>query len=257
MDTLRADRLGCYGAAAAASPRIDALAAQGVVFDNAACPMPLTRPSHFSMMTGLYPRRARRREQPGRAAASRRSRWRRSFRRRVPHRGFRRRAAAGRRVRRRPGVRACWRRRPVRPGRRTRWRAGPSAGWARRRRAPRAVLPLGPPVRPAHALRASAGVRCRAAEDARRPRPGRGVLAGLTALAGGRAARSRGRRSGARCALYDGEVAFADQWVGRLLDAWTAGRTALRPRWPSPPTTASASTTASTSSTRTASTTAR
>jgi arylsulfatase A-like enzyme len=56
IDTLRADRLGCYGAAAAASPRIDALAASGVVFDNAACPMPVTRPSHFSMLTGLYPR---------------------------------------------------------------------------------------------------------------------------------------------------------------------------------------------------------
>ena len=56
IDTLRADRLGCYGAATGSSPRIDALAASGVVFDNAACPMPLTRPSHFSMMTGLYPR---------------------------------------------------------------------------------------------------------------------------------------------------------------------------------------------------------
>jgi arylsulfatase A-like enzyme len=56
IDTLRADRLGCYGAASGSSPRLDALAASGVVFDDAACPMPLTRPSHFSMMTGLYPR---------------------------------------------------------------------------------------------------------------------------------------------------------------------------------------------------------
>jgi arylsulfatase A-like enzyme len=56
IDTLRADRLGCYGSTTGSSPRIDALAASGLVFDNAACPMPLTRPSHFSMMTGLYPR---------------------------------------------------------------------------------------------------------------------------------------------------------------------------------------------------------
>jgi arylsulfatase A-like enzyme len=56
VDTLRADRLGCYGGAGAATPRIDALAASGILFENAACPMPMTRPSHFSMLTGLFPR---------------------------------------------------------------------------------------------------------------------------------------------------------------------------------------------------------
>ncbi len=56
IDTLRADHLGCYGAPGAATPSIDALAASGVLFESAACPMPLTRPSHFSLMTALYPR---------------------------------------------------------------------------------------------------------------------------------------------------------------------------------------------------------
>ena len=49
IDTLRADHLGCYGGKSAATPTIDALAARGVRFDNAACPTPLTRPSISSM----------------------------------------------------------------------------------------------------------------------------------------------------------------------------------------------------------------
>jgi choline-sulfatase len=55
VDTLRADRLGCYGGAVP-TPNIDRLAREGLVFDNAACPMPQTRPSHFSILTSLYPR---------------------------------------------------------------------------------------------------------------------------------------------------------------------------------------------------------
>jgi arylsulfatase A-like enzyme len=55
IDTLRADHLGAYDAASS-TPRIDALAAEGAVFERAAAPMPLTRPSHFSMLTALYPR---------------------------------------------------------------------------------------------------------------------------------------------------------------------------------------------------------
>jgi choline-sulfatase len=55
IDTLRADRLGCYGGTVK-TPNIDRLAREGLVFDNAACPMPQTRPSHFSIMTSLYPR---------------------------------------------------------------------------------------------------------------------------------------------------------------------------------------------------------
>ena len=36
---------GCYGDAAASTPYLDRLAAQGVVFDNAYCPSPLCVPS--------------------------------------------------------------------------------------------------------------------------------------------------------------------------------------------------------------------
>ena len=41
VDTLRADRLGCYGHAAARTPNIDALAQRGVRFDQAVCSAPI------------------------------------------------------------------------------------------------------------------------------------------------------------------------------------------------------------------------
>jgi arylsulfatase A-like enzyme/predicted Zn-dependent protease len=55
LDTTRADRLGCYGDAGASTPGIDGLAARGVLFSQAAAPAPLTLPSHSSIMTGTYP----------------------------------------------------------------------------------------------------------------------------------------------------------------------------------------------------------
>jgi arylsulfatase A-like enzyme/tetratricopeptide (TPR) repeat protein len=55
LDTTRADRIGCYGHAAAQTPSIDALANSGVLFRRAYCQVPLTLPSHSSMMTGTYP----------------------------------------------------------------------------------------------------------------------------------------------------------------------------------------------------------
>lgn len=55
LDTTRADHLGCYGSAVAATPTLDALAARGVLFERAYAPAPLTLPSHASMFTGLYP----------------------------------------------------------------------------------------------------------------------------------------------------------------------------------------------------------
>ena len=57
IDTLRADHLGCYGYDRATSPSIDAVAAGGVVFDDASATSPWTKPSHASLLTGLYPRR--------------------------------------------------------------------------------------------------------------------------------------------------------------------------------------------------------
>jgi tetratricopeptide (TPR) repeat protein len=52
IDTLRADRLGCYGRAAAGTPAWDALAAGGVRFDEAQTTSPLTLPAHTSLLAG-------------------------------------------------------------------------------------------------------------------------------------------------------------------------------------------------------------
>ncbi len=57
LDTTRADHLGCYGAARAATPNIDALARNGVRFTQAQSPVPLTLPSHASLFSGRVPRR--------------------------------------------------------------------------------------------------------------------------------------------------------------------------------------------------------
>lgn len=56
LDTTRADRIGCYGYNPAATPTLDALAARGVLFENAFAQVPLTLPSHCSILTGRYPR---------------------------------------------------------------------------------------------------------------------------------------------------------------------------------------------------------
>ena len=55
LDTTRADRIGCYGAKDVATPRLDALAARGARFDNAVTVAPLTLPAHCSLFTGLLP----------------------------------------------------------------------------------------------------------------------------------------------------------------------------------------------------------
>ncbi len=55
IDTLRADHLGCYGHAGAATPTLDALAARGVRFATAIAHVPLTGPSHASILTGRTP----------------------------------------------------------------------------------------------------------------------------------------------------------------------------------------------------------
>lgn len=55
LDTTRADHLGCYGYPRARTPALDALARSGVTFTRTYCNVPLTLPSHATMMTGLYP----------------------------------------------------------------------------------------------------------------------------------------------------------------------------------------------------------
>ena len=55
IDTLRADRLGCYGHDRPTSPTLDALAANGALFTQAASTSSWTLPAHMSMFTSLYP----------------------------------------------------------------------------------------------------------------------------------------------------------------------------------------------------------
>lgn len=55
IDTMRRDRLGLYGYEAGTSPKIDALGAESVVFDDAHSPAPWTLPSVVSIMTSAYP----------------------------------------------------------------------------------------------------------------------------------------------------------------------------------------------------------
>jgi choline-sulfatase len=55
IDTLRPDRLGCYGYSKIETPNLDRLARSGALFENAVTPTPLTAPSHASIFTGLYP----------------------------------------------------------------------------------------------------------------------------------------------------------------------------------------------------------
>jgi len=54
VDTLRADRLSCYGGAVA-TPAVDGLAATGVRFEHATSHIPITGPSHATMFTGKLP----------------------------------------------------------------------------------------------------------------------------------------------------------------------------------------------------------
>ncbi len=57
VDTLRADRLSCYGYARETTPNIDALAADGVRFEQAVSTSNWTCPSFASIFTGLSPSR--------------------------------------------------------------------------------------------------------------------------------------------------------------------------------------------------------
>jgi arylsulfatase A-like enzyme len=54
IDTLRAAQLGCYGYPRPTSPVIDRLAREGVRFTNARTPVTQTDPSHATMFTGVY-----------------------------------------------------------------------------------------------------------------------------------------------------------------------------------------------------------
>lgn len=55
LDTVRADHLSVYGYNRITSPNIDKFSEDGIVFENTVCQVPITRPSHFSILTGRYP----------------------------------------------------------------------------------------------------------------------------------------------------------------------------------------------------------
>src|ERR1700691_4168893 len=55
IDTLRADHVGCYGYKQIKTPNMDGLAADGVRFERAFAVVPVTLPSHSSILTGTYP----------------------------------------------------------------------------------------------------------------------------------------------------------------------------------------------------------
>jgi arylsulfatase A-like enzyme len=57
LDTTRADRLPPYGFASVETPALSGLAARGVVFERAMTVAPLTLPAHASLLTGVYPAR--------------------------------------------------------------------------------------------------------------------------------------------------------------------------------------------------------
>jgi choline-sulfatase len=55
VDTLRADHLGCYGYRKIRTPHLDALAQGGTLFGRVDSPVPLTLPSHTSLLSSTYP----------------------------------------------------------------------------------------------------------------------------------------------------------------------------------------------------------
>jgi arylsulfatase A-like enzyme/Flp pilus assembly protein TadD len=55
IDTLRADRVGAYGNTTVATPNLDRIAREGAMAVHASVHVPLTRPSHISLFTGLHP----------------------------------------------------------------------------------------------------------------------------------------------------------------------------------------------------------
>lgn len=55
IDTLRADHVGCYGDELAETPTLDGIASRGLRFSQAISPAPITLPTHATLLTGLDP----------------------------------------------------------------------------------------------------------------------------------------------------------------------------------------------------------
>lgn len=70
LDTLRADHLSCYGYARETSPRLDALALESILFEQARATSSSTAPSQLSILTGAMPQvHGVSNEAPGRKSA--------------------------------------------------------------------------------------------------------------------------------------------------------------------------------------------
>jgi len=55
LDTMRADHIGAYGYEKARTPHLDDLAQKGIMFADCYSPVPLTLPAHCSLFTSRYP----------------------------------------------------------------------------------------------------------------------------------------------------------------------------------------------------------
>lgn len=55
IDTCRSDHLSCYGYPRSTTPNIDAVAREGILFENVITPVASTLPAHCSMLTGMNP----------------------------------------------------------------------------------------------------------------------------------------------------------------------------------------------------------
>lgn len=55
LDTVRRDHVGAYGYFRDTTPKLDALAAESIVFDSCFAPIAHTTPSHITILTGTYP----------------------------------------------------------------------------------------------------------------------------------------------------------------------------------------------------------
>lgn len=55
LDTTRADHIGAYDAEFAITPTLDRLAREGILFEQAIAPTPVTFPSHATLLTGVIP----------------------------------------------------------------------------------------------------------------------------------------------------------------------------------------------------------
>ena len=194
LDTMRADRIGAYGYTRAETPNLDRLAREGVRFTDATSQSPLTAPAHAAMLTGQYPGRLGIRNNAATPIPSKPTTLAESLKAgRLPDRRVHRRLRRRSRLRVRPGLRRVrCRVRRFPPG-------DQGAGAAARARV---VDPALAWIAATATDRSSRGSTCTT-----------------------RMRRTRRRRRSARSSQtrpYDGEIAYVDAQVGRMISALRA-----------------------------------